>query len=336
MKTGLLLINLGTPDTPDFMGVWRYLREFLSDKRVITLPAPLRFLLLYGFILPLRVTKSKHGYQAIWTSKGSPLRCHSEALGEKLQQYLGDSYQVVIAMRYGQPSIAKALNELKHCERLWILPLYPQYSSAASGSALEAVLKKLATQTFIPHITVIREFYQHPMFIHAQAQRILPYLAGHDKLIFSYHGLPEQQIQQGGCQVLCTSDCVIEPQPLAHTNCYRAQCYQTSVLLAQALHLQAHQYTTVFQSRLGRTPWVQPYLEEHLKQLPAQGVKRIAIACPSFVTDCLETLEEIGIRMRTLWHSIGGEHLTLIPCLNADELWCEAIKDFFLTVPTSV
>lgn len=335
MKTGLLLINLGTPDAPSFMGVWRYLREFLSDKRVITLPAPLRYLLLYGVILPFRVAKAKHGYQAIWTSKGSPLRCHSETLCLKLQKYLGESYHVKLAMRYGQPSIAQALDELKHCDSLLILPLYPQYSSAASGSALEAVLQRVAEQTFIPNVSIIREFYQHPMFIRAQAQRILPYLAGHDRLIFSYHGLPQQQIQQAGCQVLCTSDCVIEPQQLLQPNCYRAQCYQTSVLLAQALQLQPGQYATVFQSRLGRTPWVQPYLEEYLVQLAAQGIKRIAIACPSFVADCLETIEEIGIRMRDLWHTLGGEHFTLIPCLNAEDLWCEAIMAFFLIGPTN-
>lgn len=335
MKIGLLLINLGTPQTPSFMHVWRYLREFLFDNRVVNLPAPLRFLLLYGVILPFRVSKARRGYQAIWTSQGSPLRCHSETLEQKLQQLLGESYQVMVAMRYGQPSIDQALDKLKHCDQLLILPLYPQYSSAASGSALQAVLQRIAKRTFIPSIRVVREFYQHPMFIRAQAQRILPYLTGLDKLIFSYHGLPETQIQQSGCQVPCTSDCVLEPQTLLHTNCYRAQCYQTSVLLAQALQLQAHQYVTVFQSRVGRTPWIQPYLEEHLVQLAGQGIKRIAIACPSFVTDCLETLEEIGIRMRALWHASGGEHMTLIPCLNGDDNWCEAIMSFFLINPTN-
>ena len=334
MKTGLLLINLGTPDAPNYLGVWRYLREFLIDKRVINLPIILRVLLLYGVILPFRVAKAKHAYQAIWTTKGSPLRCHSEELGKKLQEKLGASFQVAIAMRYGQPSIDQALEELKNCERLLILPLYPQYSSAASGSALQAFLEKIAKQTFIPHIQIINAFYKHPMFIRAQTQRIIPYLAGHDKILFSYHGLPKRQIQQAGCQSVCTSDCVLQGA-LLHPNCYRAQCYQTSALLAQALELKPEQYCTAFQSRLGRTEWIEPYLEAQLLQLAEQGVKRIAVACPAFVSDCLETLEEIGIRMRALWLEAGGEDMTLIPCLNAEDIWCEAIMDFFLINPTT-
>jgi ferrochelatase len=179
----------------------------------------------------------------------------------------------------------------------------------------------LARQTFIPHITTIREFYQHPAFIHAQAQRIQPYIAEHDKVIFSYHGLPQNQVQQAGCQAVCPQNCV---QAL-HPNCYRAQCYQTSSLLAEALQLPTEQYITVFQSRLGRTPWIQPYMEAQLRDYAVQGIKRIVVVCPSFVADCLETLEEVGIRMRTLWRALGGEHLTLVPCLNAEDAWCKAI-----------
>lgn len=335
MKTGLLLINLGTPDEPNFAGVWRYLREFLADKRVVSLSAPLRFLLLYGVILPLRVAKTTHAYQQIWTQRGSPLRFHGEELRDKLQAFLGVTYQVVLAMRYGRPSLEQALLDLQDCDRLLILPLYPQYSSAATGSSLDVVFKRLAQQTFIPDVTVVREFYQHPAFIKALAHRIAPDVAGQDMLIFSYHGLPQQQVQQAGCDPLCATDCVVTSQPLLQSNCYRAQCYQTSYLLAQALQLSAHQYTTVFQSRLGRTPWIQPYMEERLQQLAAQGIKRIAVACPSFVADCLETLEEIGMRTRALWHTLGGESVTLIPCLNVDDEWCEAILSFFSIVPTN-
>ncbi len=331
MKTGLLLINLGTPDAPDFMSVWRYLREFLADKRVVSLPAPLRYLLLYGVILPLRVAKTTRAYQEIWTQQGSPLRCHGEALRSKLQQYLGETYQVAFAMRYGQPSLDRALKDLQHCRRLLIVPLYPQYSSAATGSSLEAVFQQLARQTYIPNVTVVREFYQHPAFIQVLASRIAPYIAEQDMLIFSYHGLPQSQVQQAGCHSLCVSDCGLTPQALLHPNCYRAQCYQTSTLLAQALQLSTHQYTTVFQSRLGRTPWIQPYMEERLQQLATQGIKRIAVACPSFVADCLETLEEIDIRTRDLWHTLGGESMTLIPCLNADDEWCKAILSIIPT-----
>ncbi len=325
MKTGLLLINLGTPDAPDFRSVWRYLRSFLMDKRVITLPASLRFLLLYGVILPFRLAKTQKAYQAIWTKRGSPLRWHGEELCHKLQQSLGDTYQVALAMRYGNPSIDLALTTLKNCERLVILPLYPQYSSAATGSSLEAVLQRLACQPVIPELKVIRQFYNHPAFIQAQAQCIAPYLAEHDMVIFSYHGLPQHHLQPTGCQTPCVRDCTLESRLLSYPNCYRAQCYQTSMLLAQALHLTLAQYTTVFQSRLGRTPWIQPYMETQLQQLAVQGVKRITIACPSFVADCLETLEEIGIRMQEFWHILGGERLTVVPCLNAHDAWCEAI-----------
>lgn len=328
MKTGLLLINLGTPDAPTFMGVWRYLRQFLSDKRVVSLPAPLRLLLLYGVILPFRVAKTKHAYQAIWTERGSPLRYHGEDLVHKLQQYLGNTYRVVLAMRYGNPSIEQALIDLQYCDRLMVLPLYPQYSSAASGSSLEAVFQSLASQTCIPNLRVMRQFYQAPAYIQAQAQCIAPHISGHEMLVFSYHGLPEQQIQQTGCEPVCKQDCVSSNQDIVRPNCYRAQCYHTSLLLAQALQLQDSQYTTAFQSRLGRIPWIQPYLDTCLDTLAAQGVKRIAVACPSFVADCLETLEEIGMRMRALWIAAGGEQMTLIPCLNTDEEWCKAIVSF--------
>jgi protoporphyrin/coproporphyrin ferrochelatase len=330
-KTGFLLINLGTPDTPNFSGVWRYLHEFLADKRVVTLPAPLRLLLLYGIILPFRVAKTTRAYQEIWTPQGSPLRWHSEALCHKLQQYVGEAYHVMLAMRYGNPSIEQALANLQHCDHLFVLPLYPQYSSAATGSSLEVVLRQVAQQTFIPHVTMIREFYQHPVFIDVLAQWIKPYIAGHEKVVFSYHGLPENQVQQSGCQSLCLQNCAPDYPP----NCYRAQCYQTSSLLAQALQLPAEQITTVFQSRLGRTPWIQPYMEDQLRQLATQGIKRIVVACPSFVTDCLETLEEIGIRTRALWQTLGGEQLTLVPCLNAEDEWCKAIMAFFAITPTN-
>lgn len=334
-KTGLLLINLGTPDSPDFRAVWRYLREFLNDKRVVSLSAPLRFLLLYGIILPLRVAKTTKAYQEVWTHKGSPLRFHGEELQHKLQLFLGETYQVKLAMRYGHPNIECALMSMKDCERLLILPLYPQYSSAATGASLEMTLQLLAQQTYIPHITVIREFYQHPAFIRAQAQRIAPYVSGHEMLVFSYHGLPESQVQQSGCKVLCAKGCDADPQSASRPNCYRAQCFHTSALLAQALQLPVERYTTVFQSRLGRTPWIQPYMEEQLQRLATQGIQRIAIACPSFVADCLETLEEIGVRMRALWLSLGGKQLTLVPCLNAEDAWCEAIMAFFSIIPTN-
>jgi protoporphyrin/coproporphyrin ferrochelatase len=323
MKNGLLLINIGTPTHPTTLDVGRYLSEFLSDKRVITLPAFFRYLLLYGFILPFRVQRSTHAYQAIWTAKGSPLLVYSQKLVKKVQAELGTSYKVVLGMRYGHPSLEQAIQQLKNCETITVLPLYPQYSSAATGSSIEEALELLARQTVIPSIRIINHFYSHPAFIAAQAAIIKPYLSNHDHVLFSYHGIPESHLQQSGCKKICTHNCPVS----ANTNCYRAQCQQTTTLLAQALGLPEKNYSTAFQSRLGKTPWIKPYTDEILQQLIAQGVKRIAVACPSFVTDCLETIEEIGLRLKEQWEKLGGEHLTSIPCLNDNESWVHAITD---------
>lgn len=321
IQNGLLLINIGSPSSPDTSAVRRYLHTFLSDKRVIDLPAPLRYLLLYAFILPFRPRRSAHAYQAIWTSEGSPLIQHSQALCKKLQARLGDGHNVVLGMRYSQPSIADALEQLKDCAHITVLPLYPQYSSAATGSAIEKVLHELAPKAIFPSISIIRDFYQNPAFISAQAAKIKPYIADHDYLLFSYHGLPEQQLQKGGCQPVCTANC--PPISSINQGCYRAQCQQTTALLAKELNLT--DYGTSFQSRLGRTPWIKPYTDKVLTELATRGIKRLAVACPSFVSDCLETLEEIGIRAKEQWIEAGGEELTLIPCMNADDRWVDAV-----------
>ena len=321
IQKGLLLINIGSPTAPDTSAVRRYLHAFLSDKRVIDLPAPLRYLLLYAFILPFRPRRSAHAYQAIWTSEGSPLIKHSQDLCEKLQKRLGTTYKVVLGMRYSQPSIADALAQLKDCAHITVLPLYPQYSSAATGSAIEKVLHELAPKTIFPSMTILRDFYQHPAFISAQAAKIKPYIAHHDYLLFSYHGLPENQLKKGGCKPLCATNC--SPKSALNQGCYRAQCQQTTALLANELGLT--DYATSFQSRLGKTPWIKPYTDIILTELAARGIKRLAVACPSFVSDCLETLEEIGIRAKEQWINSGGEELTLIPCMNADDQWVDAI-----------
>lgn len=322
-KKGLLLINIGTPNSPDIPAVRRYLREFLFDKRVIDLPIILRYLLLYGFILPFRPRQSAHAYQAIWTDSGSPLLCYSQQLCDKLQERLGTNYQIVLGMRYGTPTIQQALEQLKTCEQITILPLYPQYSSAATGSSIEKVLEILLSKTVFPSIHIIRDFYNHPAFIHAQTQLIKPYLSDQDHVLFSYHGLPERQLSKAGCKTICTHDC---PSTMTAQGCYRAQCFETSRLLSVSLQLTT--FSTAFQSRLGRTPWIKPYTDEVLQTLAKNGIKRLVIACPSFVTDCLETLEEIGLRAKQQWLKLGGEQLTLVPCLNDHELWIDAITSF--------
>lgn len=324
MKKGLLLINLGTPEKAELLSVAKYLAEFLSDKRVIDLPGPLRYFLLYGLILPFRTPSSTEAYRSIWTKEGSPLLMHSQNLVKKIQEKLDTkTHQVALGMRYGHPSIKQAFSQLEACEQITVLPLYPQYSSAATGSSIEQVMKILSQEARLPSLNIIRDFYKHPAFIHAQSQLIKPHLTEEAHLLFSYHGLPERHLHKTGCDPVCQNEC--KPITSSNQSCYRAQCFETTQLLAQALNLNKNQYSLGFQSRLGRTPWIQPYTDELISKLRTQGIKHLLVACPSFVADCLETLEEIGIRAREQWLSLGGESFKLIPCLNAEEGWVEAI-----------
>lgn len=323
MKKGLLLINLGTPNQPDIHSVRRYLREFLADKRVLTLPSPLRYALLYGLILPFRSKQTAQAYQHIWTPNGSPLLCNSLSLQKKIQREIKDEYTVALGMRYGEPSIATALMTLASCDTITVLPLYPQYSSAASGSAIKSVMAYFMNKAAIPSLHIIRDFYNHPDFIEAYATHIEPYLEHHDYILFSYHGLPAHHLTQQGCPSLCQSTC--PATDTIETTCYRAQCFQTTRSITNRLQIDTARHATSFQSRLGKTLWIKPYTVQMLVELAEKGVKRLAIACPSFVVDCLETLEEIGIRAKQQWLALGGESLTLIPCLNNNEPWVKAV-----------
>ncbi|WP_058519192.1 ferrochelatase [Legionella parisiensis] len=323
MKHGLLLINLGTPKNSDTSSVRSYLREFLTDKRVIDLPALLRYILVYLFILPFRSKRSARAYQSIWTEQGSPLLFHSQNLVTEVQKEVGSESVIALGMRYGSPSIAHALNQLKHCESITILPLYPQYSSAANGSSIAETMRILSSWDFVPSIKIIRDFFQHPAYLKAQAQTIKTYLQEQTHVLFSYHGIPERQITKRSCTSIC-----IEPCPDLTDNiqgCYRARCHQSSRLLASELGLSTNNYSTAFQSRLGKTPWIRPYTDHILAELVAKGIKRLVIVCPSFVADCLETLEEIGIRLKKQWITLGGEELTIVPSMNSDPAWIKAI-----------
>lgn len=323
MKQGLLLINLGTPSNATLGAVGSYLFEFLTDKRVIDLPFVIRYALVCFFILPFRTKKSTHAYRSIWKDTGSPLLFNSENLSSSLQASLGNEYFVALGMRYGKPSIKSALDKLKDCSTITVLPLFPQYASAATGSAIEETLHQLGQFEVIPSIKIIQNFYQQPHYINAQANAIKPFLNNDRHLLLSYHGIPERQIQKSGCSKPCIDKC----PPISKTNsdCYKAQCYQTSLLLAQALQLKPEQYSTSFQSRLGKTPWIKPYTDELMTQLSHQGIKKLAVACPSFVTDCLETIEEIGMRAKEQWFSLGGEEFVMIPCMNEQSDWISAI-----------
>ncbi len=323
MKRGLLLINLGTPNSTNIADISRYLREFLTDKRVIDIPIILRYLLVYGFIVPFRSKKSAHAYKLIWTEQGSPLLYHSQNLVEALQELLGSQFKVTLGMRYGNPSIAHAIHDLNECDTITVLPLYPQYSSAATGSSFEEVMRIISAQEVIPSVHLIRDFYNHPDYISSQAQLLKTYFNNSDHLLFSYHGIPERQLHKSGCVTICPEICA--PISVSNQACYRAQCYQTSFLLAQDLKLLPNQYSTAFQSRLGKIPWIKPYTDEVLVELANKGIKHLAIVCPSFTADCLETLEEIGMRAKEQWHQLGGEQFTLVPSLNSNEHWVKAI-----------
>lgn len=305
IKRGLLLINLGTPQAPDVASVRRYLAEFLSDKRVIDLPCLFRYLLLYGIILPFRSKKTALAYQQIWSSEGSPLLVNSLALKAAVQTQLQNTYDVQLGMRYGEPSLKQALTALKNCHEITVLPLFPHYASASTGSALEVVLDYFKQQLTLPTLHVISSFYEHPAYISAQAALIKPYLDEHDFVLFSYHGLPLRQLAK------------------ASAPCYKTQCYTTSSLVAQALQL-AH-YDTAFQSRLGRLPWIPPYTDQQLPLLAKKGIKRLLVVCPSFVADCLETLEEIGQAAKSQWFALGGTHFTLVPSLNTNPDWVKSL-----------
>ncbi len=323
MKHGLLLINLGTPKNADTSSVRNYLREFLTDKRVIDLPALLRYALVYTFILPFRSRRSAHAYQSIWTEQGSPLLFHSQNLVNQLQKEVGSEHIIALGMRYGEPSIATALNQLKHCESITILPLYPQYSSAASGSSIAEAMRIINSWDLIPSIKIISNFFQHPAYLKAQAQTIKASLEEHFHVLFSYHGIPERQITKSSCKTICTGSCPKLTDDIH--GCYRAQCYENSRLLALELGLSPNSYSTAFQSRLGKTPWVKPYTDQILSELITRGITKLIIVCPSFVADCLETLEEIGIRLKEQWITLGGKELINVPSMNTDPLWRKAI-----------
>ena len=329
--TAVLLVNLGTPRSPSPRDVRRYLREFLSDPLVLDMPALARFLLLELVILPLRPRRSALAYQKIWGPQGSPLLVHGRALAQAVAAELGEGFVVELGMRYGEPSIREALEKLAaHAPaRLIALPLFPQYSTAATRSALAKLALEHARIGGLPPVEALGAFYAEPAFIGAFAQVARERLAAFapDFVLFSYHGLPERQITKldaTGRHCLARPDCCDAIGP-ANRDCYRAQCFATTRALASELALAKETFASSFQSRLGRTPWIKPYTDLLLPELAAQGHRRLAVLCPAFVADCLETLEEIAIRAREQWRALGGEDLTLIPSLNAEPAWVKAV-----------
>lgn len=328
-RHGILLVNLGTPNSPSTGDVRRYLREFLSDPRVIDLPAPARWALLNFIILPFRPAKSAAAYQEVWNERGSPLLFHTEDLAAGVQAKFGENASVRIGMRYGNPSIGAALDAFaaEGIDRITALPLFPQYAAASTGSAAEALMSHAGTRWAVPDLRVLGAFFEHPAFIDAVAEVSAKAVEGVDHVVMSFHGLPVRHCTRTDTSgALChqRDDCcdtIVE----ANRHCYRAQCMATARALQEKLSLTAENSTVCFQSRLGRTPWISPYTDEVLVDLAARGMKHIAVLEPSFTADCLETLEEIGIRGREDFIAAGGEVLTLAPCVNASPVWVDAL-----------
>lgn len=328
-KTGVLLVNLGTPDSPSVRDVRAYLAPFLMDRFVLDVPGWLRALLVYGIILPTRPKRSAHAYQSIWTEAGSPLMVYTMAFGKALSE-MNPQYSMEVAMRYGNPSIQVGVSALldKGCDRLVVVPLYPQYAMSTVTTVTVMIREVVdALKVGVP-VHVMPPFYHQGLYQDALAESIKPHMDGVDYLLFSYHGIPVRHLKKtdpthSHCQKV--TNCCESPSP-AHATCYRHQCMKTTQAVVGRLGLLGTQYGVSFQSRLGRDPWLEPYTEPTVMQLAKRGVKRLGVVCPAFVSDCLETLEEIGEEVRGVFIKNGGESFTLIPCLNDQVGWVEAFS----------
>jgi protoporphyrin/coproporphyrin ferrochelatase len=321
-KTAVLLLNLGTPDAATPPALRRYLREFLSDPRVVEIPKPLWWLILNGIILQLRPRKSAAKYASIWTKEGSPLRVHTERLAKLLKGSLGQAghqVEVAYAMRYGSPSVADVMARLRaeNCTRILCLPLYPQYAASTSASALDAVCRQLSLLRNQPEIRVVRSFPDHAGYIAALAQSVRDQWMKigppdkHTRVLMSFHGVPKYTLDKG------------DP--------YHCECHKTARLLREALGLSPEQMLLTFQSRFGKAEWLKPYTAPTLEALAKGGIKRVDVLCPGFVGDCLETLEEIAMEGKETFLHAGGKEFNYIPCLNGRADWVAALHDLTLT-----
>lgn len=335
-KTGVFIVNLGTPDSPNTPDVRKYLREFLMDGRVIDIPFIPRFLLVNGIIAPFRSPKSAKTYKEVWLPEGSPLKVYGLAVEKMLQEALGDDYVVKLGMRYQNPSIESRLMEFQKMglTEIIVIPFFPQYASATTGSVYAEVMRVLSTWQVMPAVKFVNQFLSHPKFLAGFVQNAQKYLKAHqyDHFIFSYHGLPERQIRKGDCtkEVCKLGSCCDTLHPM-NQHCYRAQCFETTRLLVKTLDIPEGKYTTCFQSRLGKDPWIQPYTEEVVKELPKKGMKSVLAFSPAFVADCLETTLEVGEEYKELFEKEGGHHWDLVESLNDSPIWVETLVDLVKT-----
>lgn len=329
-KQGILLVNLGSPESAAVPHVRRYLREFLMDPRVIDAPYPLRFALVNGIIAPFRSAKSAEAYQKIWTDEGSPLIATSQRLARRLQEQLG--IHVGVAMRYRKPGIAEAIEQLSIAgvRHLLVFPLFPHYAMSSYESAVMKAREVAAEITPWLALTIVPPYYDHPGYLDAMVSVAAPHLPDHAAdyhVLFSFHGVPERHILKTdptGCHCLKSANCCETASP-AHQTCYRRQCVATVKGFASRAGLQPGRYSFSFQSRLGKDKWLEPSTQDQLVRLARSGVRKLAVLCPAFTVDCLETLEEIGIRGRQIFLAEGGAEFTLIPCLNDHPVWVKAL-----------
>jgi ferrochelatase len=326
---GVLLVNLGSPASPSVGDVRRYLREFLMDGRVLDAPWPIRFALVHFVILPFRPRLSAEAYHKIWTSEGSPLIVTSRQVQQELARRV--SVPVALAMRYQNPSIPRAVAELaaQGVEDVLLIPLFPHYAMSSYETAVVRVKEVLARRAPTLRLSVQPPYFEDPDYIAALAASAQPYLQeSYDHLLISFHGIPERHLRKSdptGGHCLSRPDCCEAASP-AHATCYRAQCFRTVAAFTRAASVPAGKFSVSFQSRLGRNPWLKPYTEFELTRLAQSGTRRLLVMCPAFVSDCLETLEEIGIRGRETFRAAGGGELVRIPCLNEHPRWLAALE----------
>lgn len=323
-------MNLGSPDSTEVKDVSRYLKEFLMDERVIDISYLARYFLIHGIIVPFRAPKSAEAYKTIWTKEGSPLVVLTRQLQKALQEQAG--LPVEIAMRYGKPGAAHAFDSLvknhEGIEEVLAIPLYPHYAMSSFETAVENAKQVHAKNKYPFKLSFAKPFYNDPGYIHALAESIRPYLQQpHDHILFSYHGVPGRHIRKSditGCHCLKADNCCEVASP-AHKYCYRHQVFTTTRLVMEALNVAADKYSVSFQSRLGKG-WLEPFTDIRLEEMPKEGFRRLLILCPAFVSDCLETLEEIAERGKDTFMKAGGETYTMIPCLNTNPLWVNVLS----------
>lgn len=332
-KTAVLLVNLGTPDSPSTGDVRKYLFEFLNDKRVIDINPIARALLVNLIIVPFRAPKSAKLYKEIWSENGSPLLYHGLQLKEKLQAQLGQEFEVFFGMRYQNPNIREVLKQIekRNFNQLIVVPLYPQYATSTTASTLELLMTEIGKWQIMPELKIITKFYNDPRYISCVSNSAKKYnWQNYDHVLFSFHGIPERHLTKSDNENCCFKDNCCSKISSKNEFCYRASCFETARNVAKELNIPADKYTISFQSRLGRDPWIKPYSDKIIEEFAKKGMKKLLVLSPAFVADCLETIYEIGTEYDELFKEHGGEKIQLVESLNSNADWVETLKTIVL------